>query len=320
MLRCLFLFSGGLDSILGVKILQEQKIKVIPVNFRSYFFNSQQAKEGAQNLGLKLKIVNIGEEHLKIVKNPCWGYGKNMNPCIDCHLLMLKEAKKIMEKEKYDFIATGEVLGERPMSQNKNILKMLEKKSGLEGYLLRPLSAKLLEPTILEKQKKIDREKLLDIQGRSRKRQLALAKMYKIKDYPTPAGGCLLTDPEFSRRLKELFEKWPDCSAKDIELLKFGRHFWSQKIKIVVGRNKEDNQQIKNLAESRDYLLKLKNFSGPTTLIRGEEISKSTIIKAGELTAWYSKKTRKEKEVEVLYWQRNRPPKIILVKPAKNFS
>ncbi len=299
-MRCLFLFSGGLDSLLGVKILQKQGIKVDLITFKSYFFDSKQAEKSAKDLKLGLKIVDFSQEHLSIVKHPRWGYGKNMNPCIDCHLLMLRKAKEIMEKEKYDFVATGEVLGERPMSQNKSILRMLEKRSGLEGYLLRPLSAKLLEPTILEKQGKICRDKLLALQGRSRKAQLELAQKWGLKNYPTPAGGCLLTDPGFSQRLKELFQKWPECSGEDIQLLKVGRHFWFDSNKIVVGRNKEENEKIKSFFRKGDYLLKLKSLPGPLTLVRGKKIDSLVLKRAAELTANYSSKARKEKEVELV--------------------
>jgi len=315
-MRCLLLFSGGLDSILAAKLLQKQNIQVDLITFESYFFNSEQSQKAAKELGLKLHIVNFSDKHLIMVKNPQYGYGKNMNPCIDCHLMMLRKAKEIMDEEKYDFIATGEVLDERPMSQNKSTLRMLEKKSGLEGRLLRPLSAKLLDPTILEKENKINREELEDIHGRSRKRQLELAKEFKIKGYPTPAGGCLLTDPNFSQRLKELFEKWPDCSGDDVELLKIGRHFWFDKVKIVIGRDKEENNKIRKLVQPRDYLLYLKNFPGPTTLVRGKEVSKFAIIKAGELTAWYSTKARQKKQVEIVV-KTNKEEKIMIIRAKR---
>ena len=183
-IKALVLFSGGLDSILAVKILQLQGIDVTGLTFVSYFFNNQSAKKAASKLKIKLKTVNFSEEHLKMVKKPKHGYGKSLNPCIDCHLMMLRKAKEIMNspgsREKYDFVATGEVLGERPMSQNKKALDLIEKESGLKGFLLRPLSAKLLQPTILEKKRKIKRAELLDICGRSRKKQIALAKAFKI--------------------------------------------------------------------------------------------------------------------------------------------
>jgi len=297
--KALLLFSGGLDSILASKVLLDQGIKVIPVYFKSYFFCPEIAKKSAKEIGLKLKVVDISKEHLKIVRNPKFGYGKSMNPCLDCHLLMLKKAKEIMKKEKYDFIATGEVLGERPMSQNIQALKILEEKSSLKGYLLRPLSAKLLEPTIPEKKGLIDREKLLKIQGRSRKEQIELAKKYKINNYPQPAGGCLLTDLEFGKKLKELFNIAKKIDKKDIELLKLGRHFLEKNHKIVIGRNGKENKEIKKLVKKGDILIEMKNYPGPLTLIRNYQgkIKEEIIEKAKNLTQYYSVKSRGKKDV-----------------------
>lgn len=302
-IKALVLLSGGLDSILAVKILKEQKIEVVGLAFKSYFFNEKQAKKAAKNLRVPLKVIDFSKEHLKIVKEPKYGYGKGMNPCIDCHILMLKKAKKIMEKEKFHFVATGEVLGERPMSQNKRALKLVAEKSSLKNYLLRPLSAKLLEKTIPEEKGWVKREKLLDISGRSRKRQIALAKKWKIEYYPSPAGGCLLTDLEFSKRLRELFEKYPKFKGKDVELLKLGRHFWENNVKIVVGRDHQENLKIKKLAQKGDVLIELKDYSGPTTLIRNYgkgKISKEILQIAKQKTKFYSKKAKNKKEVAFL--------------------
>ncbi len=299
--KALVLFSGGLDSILAVKILQAQNIKITGITFKSYFFNSNQAEKTAKNLRVKLKIVDISKEHLKIVKSPKYGYGKAMNPCIDCRILMLKKAKEYMKKEKFDFVATGEVLGQRPMTQNKKTLELIEKKSGLTGYLLRPLSAKLLKPTIPEKKGLINRKELLDISGRSRKRQIVLAKKWKIKEYPSPAGGCLLTDLEFGKRLKKLLKIYPQCQGNDIELLKTGRHFWDGKAKIIVGRDDKENKKIKKLARSKDILIEMKNYPGPLTLVRyyaKTKIPKTTLEKAKKLTQHYSTKARNKKNVE----------------------
>ena len=277
----LVLFSGGLDSILVVKIFQKEQIKVTGLHFVSYFFdNREQINKLAKNLKIKLKTVDFSEEHLKIVKDPRYGYGKAVNPCIDCHILMFKKAKEIMKAEGFNFIATGEVLGERPMSQNKKALALIEKKSGLEDYLLRPLSAKLLKPTIVEKKKLVNRDNLFDISGRSRKKQLALAKKWKIKNYPMPAGGCLLTDRQFAQRFQSLLKKWPDCQGDDVLLLKIGRHFWLDDNLILVGRDKEDNQKIEKLAQKGDLLIKPKDFSGPTILVRSKtRILKESLIK-----------------------------------------
>lgn len=301
-IKALVLLSGGLDSILAVKILQQQNIEITGLTFVSYFFNVETAKKAAKNLKVPLKIINFSDEHLEMVKNPKYGYGKNMNPCIDCHLMMLRKAREIMEQEDFDFVATGEVLDERPFSQNKQALRLIEKASGLTNYLLRPLSAKLLEPTILEQQGLVDRNRLLDIYGRSRKKQLRLAKEWGIKEYPTPAGGCLLTDPGFSQRLKEMFRNWPDCQGIDIELLKLGRIFWENKNLIVVGRNQEENQKLKKMARSNDILIELKNIPGPTTLIRSKikfdgDFKNQIITKAKQLTQYYSSKARNKKNV-----------------------
>jgi hypothetical protein len=218
-----------------------------------------------------------------------------MNPCIDCHALMFKKAKEIMKKDKFDFVATGEVLGERPMSQNLNSLKLIEKESGLTGYLLRPLSAKLLEPTVPEKNGLVDRNKLFDIAGRSRKPQMALAKKWGIREYPAPAGGCLLTELVLGQRLKELLEIHPKCEADDINILKYGRHTWFGKAKIVVGRDNEENQIIKRISRKGDIVFEMKDYPGPVTLVRnysGKPISPEIIKKAQELTMYYSAKTR----------------------------
>ena len=296
--KALLLFSGGLDSILALKILEEQDIKVIPLYFESVFFSEKEILETARRLKLKLRKVDFSKKQFELVKNPRYGYGKNFNPCIDCRLLMLKEAKKIMKKENCDFITTGEVLGERPMSQNKNSLELVEKKSSLQGLLLRPLSAKLLPPTVAEKNKLVERNKLFGISGRGRFRQLALAKKYKLAGFPSPAGGCLLTDPAFSKRLGKLLEKKSDPALSDLKLLKLGRHFWQGDVLIVVGRNEEENRKIRKIASENDILTELKNISGPLTLIRGKKISDETIKKAQKLTAHYSTRARGKKDLK----------------------
>jgi len=303
-IKVLLLLSGGLDSILAVRLLQKQGIEVTGISFVSYFFNEKAAQEAAAKLGINLKVVDFSDEHLALVKNPKYGYGKAANPCIDCHALMLKKAKEIIEKEKFTLVATGEVLGERPLSQNRRALDLVEKESGLKGYLLRPLSAKLLPPTVPEQEGLIDRTKLLDIQGRSRKRQIALAKEWGIKDYPTPAGGCILTDLEFARKLKKLLKKWPDAGGEEMALLRIGRHFWVEDNEIVVGRNKEENEKLKKLSEKGDILIKAEGFPGPTILIRGRpahssqrtvegeefSIKEESLVKAKELMIKYSPK------------------------------
>jgi tRNA U34 2-thiouridine synthase MnmA/TrmU len=300
--RALVLFSGGLDSILACKILKEQKIDVVPVFFKSYFFGPEIAQKSAKENGLNLRIEDISKEHLEIVKKPKFGWGASMNPCLDCHILMLKKAKEIMKKENFDFVATGEVLGERPFSQTRNALLIVERESSLKGYLLRPLSAKLLEPTIPEKNGLVKRERLFDIEGRSRKRQMELAKKFKIKWYPQPSGGCILTDLEFGKKLRELLEKYPEFDGNDVETLKLGRHFWEGNVKIIIGRNHEENLKLEKIKRKGDFIIKMKNYPGPTALIRSYQgkVSDEILEKAKELILKYSKKTKGKKDVKFL--------------------
>jgi len=300
--KALVLFSGGLDSILACKILEKQKIEIVPIFFKSYFFGPETAQKSARENGLNLRVEDISKEHLEIVKKPKFGWGASMNPCLDCHILMLKKAKEIMEKEKFDFVATGEVLGERPFSQTRGALNIVERESSLKGYLLRPLSAKLLEPTIPEKKGLVRREKLFDIQGRSRKRQIELAKKFKIKWYPQPAGGCILTDLEFGKKLRDLLEKYPEFDGNDVETLKLGRHFWEGKVKIIIGRNHEENLKLETLKKKGDITIKMKNYPGPTALIRPYQakISKEILEKTKELILRYSKKAKGKTDVKFL--------------------
>jgi tRNA U34 2-thiouridine synthase MnmA/TrmU len=266
--KALLLMSGGLDSILAAKVLQKQDIQVVPICFKSFFFGCRAAEDACQQLGLKLRKINFGQKHLKIVKSPQFGYGSAMNPCIDCHLLMLKEAKKIMEQEGYDFIATGEVLGERPMSQNIKALHLLEQQAGLQGYLLRPLSAKKLSPTIVEKKGLVDRKQLYGIEGRSRQPQLQLAKIFGIKKFPSPGGGCILTDKNYSKNLKQLLTYKKNPTNNDLNILKQGRIFWDDNFLIVVARNEKDCHSLRNFIQKNDIYLEPSNFSGPSVLVR----------------------------------------------------
>ncbi|MGC8844083.1 MAG: tRNA 4-thiouridine(8) synthase ThiI, partial [bacterium] len=242
----------------------------------------------AREWGIPLLEIDITDDILKLLKAPPHGFGSQMNPCIDCHALMLRKAKEIMEEVGASFVATGEVLGERPMSQNREALRIVEKESGLEGLLLRPLSAKLLPPTIPEKEGWVDREKLLDIKGRSRKRQLELAEKWGIKDYPFPAGGCLLTDPQFSKRLKDLLDN-KELTKENVVLLKLGRHFRLRKgVKLVVGRNKDENERIREFAREGGILLRAYSHKGPDGLLRGDGFDEEDIELAGKIIARYS--------------------------------
>ena len=313
-IKGIVLFSGGLDSRLVIKILKEQKIDLIALHFilpfgtgccadKTCVFNFTQIE------GVPIKFIDctkgkLFKEYLEIVKKPKFGYGSGLNPCLDCRIFMLKKAKKLMKKFGADFIATGEVLGERPMSQNLRALKLIEKEAGLENKILRPLSAKLLPETEVEKKGLIDREKLLAISGRRRLPQMELAKKYGLKNYPTPAGGCLLCDQEFVKRFKNMLNNFGKIDENDAKLLKLGRHFWynllGQSVLIVVGRNHQENLEIKKLAKKGDVLIELKDIPGPTTLIRGKKISKKAIEEAKKLTKKYAKKAKNKVLFEIL--------------------
>ncbi|UNC90671.1 tRNA 4-thiouridine(8) synthase ThiI [Candidatus Contubernalis alkaliaceticus] len=284
--KAVALFSGGLDSQLSVLMVQEQGVEVVGITFSTPFFTPEAAIKAAEQLELPLEVEDFTQGLMELIKSPVYGHGKNLNPCIDCHALMVKKAGQYMEKIGAQFIITGEVLGERPKSQNYKALEIVARESGYEGLLLRPLSARQLSPTIPEQKGWVDREKLGDIQGRSRKPQMALAKKYELKEYPSPAGGCLLTVEGFSQKLKDLLADNPDPQRLEIELLKVGRHFrLAPGIKLVVGRNHEENNTIESLAQLGDRILKAANIPGPTALYRGEGDYLPT---AAALTARYS--------------------------------
>ncbi len=265
-IKALGLLSGGLDSILAVKVIQQQDIEVTGISFETPFFGPERARMAADKIGIPLIVFDITEVHLQMLKNPRYGYGKNMNPCIDCHALMLNCAGERMQELGADFLFTGEVLGQRPMSQNRNSLHIVAKNSGFEQYILRPLSARLLPETLPEMEGKVDRDMLLDINGRGRKRQMEMAQNWGIDFYVNPAGGCLLTDPGFSHRLKDLFSK-DHYDVRDIRLLKSGRHFRTGADKIIAGRNREDNAALKSLARQDDTLITACDFPGTLVLV-----------------------------------------------------
>ena len=278
--KAIALFSGGLDSIVSVKLVQEQGIEVLGLTFRTPFFGAGKAREAADRIGLPLRVLDITEEHLRVVRAPRYGYGKNMNPCIDCHTLMLRIAGEKMEEWGYDFVFTGEVLGQRPMSQSRQMLHVVSKNSGYADRILRPLSARLLPETLPEREGKVERERLLDISGRGRKRQMEMAERYGITSYSNPAGGCLLTDPMFSRRLKDLFAHHAaDFTERDLELLSAGRHIRiDDRHKVIVGRNKRDNQALESLLDERDTVFQMRDFPGPLCILPGggpEEVCRS---------------------------------------------
>jgi tRNA-uridine 2-sulfurtransferase len=296
--------SGGLDSILAAKVLGGQGIEVVLVCFESYFFSCQAAKKAAQEIGLDLRVEDISKPQLDIVKHPRYGHGGAVNPCIDCHLLMLKTAKKIMDDDGFDFVATGEVLGERPMSQNQRSLDIIEKESGLAGKLLRPLSAKLLPETEVEKRGIVDRSLLCGISGRSRKEQLALADRFGLKNIPQPGGGCILTEKEFGSRLKELIQKKVDFDGFDAGVLRYGRPIWEGNLLIVVARDAKDCDMLQKLTKLGDIILLPENFPGPVVLARnfGGATSKEQAELSGRKYLFqYSKKIPEVPKISAEY-------------------
>jgi len=266
--RVLVLMSGGLDSMLAAKVLSEQGIEVTPICFTSYFFGSKAAEKASKAIGLSLRAVDVSAAQLEVVKKPKHGRGGAMNPCIDCHLLMIKTAKEIMEKEGYDLIATGEVLEERPMSQNKRSMDLIEKESGLKGKLLRPLSAKLLPETEAEISGLVDRARLEGISGRSRARQFELAEIFGIAEIPQPSGGCILTEKDYGEKLASLEKINPDFDGNDARILRLGRVFFEDKLLIVVARDKNESEVLPGSAKKGDAVFLPENFPGPSVLIR----------------------------------------------------
>jgi tRNA U34 2-thiouridine synthase MnmA/TrmU len=272
------LLSGGLDSQLAVKMMQKQGFEVSAVAIKTPFCDFDcgrgcgfEIRERADTLGVNLKTVYLGDEYIEMLKNPKHGFGSGMNPCIDCRAMMFRAAKKHMDEIGADFIISGEVLGQRPMSQHGPALKTIEKESELEGYVVRPLSAALLPQTIPEKNGLIKRENLGMIHGRTRRTQLQMAKEFGIENPPNAGGGCLLTDPAFAIRAKDIFKYIETPTTNDIDLLKIGRHFrLDEKTKLVVGRNKDENEMIKSLALPGDLIFYAKDHMGPTSLLRGE--------------------------------------------------
>ena len=284
------LCSGGLDSMLAGLILRDQGIDVEWVTFETPFFSSARARKASKLTGIPLTVKSITDEYLKMLSNPPGGYGKYMNPCLDCHAMMFKIAGDMMNERKVDFLFSGEVLGQRPMSQTRPSLRYVEKHSGYDGYILRPLCAKRLAETIPEKKGLVNREQLLDLAGRSRKTQIKLAQSYGITEYPTPAGGCLLTDKGFSRRLRDLFDHQSTWTENELHLLKFGRHLRvNENTKIIIGRTQDDNQNILNYHDpGTDTVLKVKEYPGPITLVpRGS--SKEILTLAASICVGYSK-------------------------------
>jgi len=305
--KALALLSGGLDSILAIKLMLEQGIEIEAINFLTIFCTCTRkgcmhaATQAANTLNVPLKIFNITEEYIDIIRNPKHGYGSNMNPCIDCRIFILKKAKDHMAQVGASFLITGEVLGERPMSQRRDSMFLIEKEAGLKGLILRPLSAKLFEPTMPEKEGIVDRSKLLEISGRSRKPQIALAREFGINDYPCPAGGCLLTDPGFAKRVKDLMVH-NSLDIENLRLIKLGRHFrLSKNAKLIIGRDEAENKLLQSMTKPKDIIFKLKDHQGPFSILRGS-IDKDLINIAARIVCHHTK-LRNDIEVRIDYWE-----------------
>lgn len=289
------LLSGGLDSQLAVRMMQKQGFEVSAVAIKTPFCDFDcgrgcgfEIRERADDLNVNLKTVYLGDDYIEMLKHPKYGRGAGFNPCVDCRAMMFEAAKKHMKEIGADFVISGEVLGQRPMSQHRKALRTIEDESDLEGKIVRPLSGALLPATDPERDGLIRREDLGMIRGRSRKPQLAMAKEFGIADPPNAGGGCLLTDPAFGLRVKDLFDHTETPTVNDIDLLKVGRyHRLDEETVMVVGRNKAENEAIGMLALPGDILLEARDFVGPTTILRGKT-AKNHAKFAASVTLKYS--------------------------------
>ena len=327
-MKALTLLSGGLDSILATKLVLDQGMEIVALNLILPFATEKEDYAGnvAKWFGIPLVRVKACEEIFEIIRSPKYGYGSGMNPCIDCHIYMLREAKSIAEEVGADFIVTGDVLNERPMSQHRKALEREEKEAGLEKMVLRPLSAKLLPVTIPEREGWIDRSKLLAIQGKTRKPQIALAKKFGLQDvYPTPSGGCLLTNKEFASKVRDLFMHKDKVTNKDVSLLRLGRHFRFASSKIIVGRNEEENKLLLDLNKPLhrfhdrgtelqspgNYVFEVPGCGSPIAILEGSK-SKEAVEVAARLTARYSDAGAEERAILVEYQTDKRKESLIV--------
>lgn len=319
--KALGLCSGGLDSILSALILQRQEIDVTWICFITPFFSAGSAKKASLQTGTPLVIMDITEDYMEMMKSPKAGFGKHMNPCMDCHALMFAKAGQYLKTHGFDFLFSGEVSGQRPKSQNRNALRYVEKNSGFDGMILRPLCAKRLPETLVEKKGLVDREQLLDITGRSRKVQLALAEEFGVTDYPSPAGGCLLTDPLYSLRLKDLMCVQRNFDRHELYLLKYGRHFrLNEKTKVIVGRSKKDNMGLtQHMNPQKDILLKHARMPGPDVVLTGSK-SNQFVETAAEICAAYTKSKKGDTALIKYILSKIEKKMNVVVKPSSAFK
>ncbi len=319
-MKAIGLLSGGLDSTLAVRLISEMGIEVIAVKFTSPFCQCDSggcchAAEVARQMGLALTTFSKGDDYLDVVRHPRHGHGVGMNPCIDCRIFMLRKTKAYMEEIGAAFLFTGEVLGQRPMSQHRHAMEIIERESGLEGQIVRPLSAQHLAPTEAEVKGWIDRDKLLGMNGRSRKPQLALAEEYGIKGFACPAGGCLLTDPSFSAKLRDLFAHREKTGMRDIALLKIGRHFRSGESKVICARNGAESDALRQRAGEGDLLFEAAECMGPVVLLEGEA-EEAAVRLAAEAAAAYA--DGDAPEVSVKCWSRQSERLLRVARPDRS--
>ena len=295
--RGLSLLSGGLDSQLAVCVLREQGLYVEGVVFSSPFFKIDAAKKAAAQLRLPLHVVAFTRDILELLESPPHGFGGAMNPCIDCHARMIRRAGEMMTAKGFDFVATGEVLNQRPMSQTRKSLAQVAADAGLDGRLLRPLSALQLEPTLPETEGIVDREQLLGLSGRSRKPQMELAKKFGLIEYPSPAGGCLLTEKGFCRKLTDLKTHEGLTDERHAWLLLYGRHFrLPDGAKCIVGRDSRDNATLKDMRHNSDVLLHTVDVPGPTALLPSGA-SPADIALAASICATYGDRGERQQAI-----------------------
>lgn len=295
--KAIALFSGGLDSTLAIRLMQVQGIDVRAIHFTSPFFGvspdtdsgKYDARRGAELLGVPLTICNLGEEYLEMLRNPSHGYGKAINPCIDCHAYFLKKARELLVETGADFVITGEVLGQRPMSQRRDALRVVEIDCGLEGILLRPLSARFLPPTRPELEGWVDRGKLPAIKGRSRKEQIRLAAELGVTEYPNPAGGCLLTEVSYASKVRDIFSHSQRLDPRDFRLLRVGRHFrLAPGTRLLVGRDETENGLLQRHAQDGEAVLRWEDGGSPTALLIGQ-VDEAALQTAGRIILRYTK-------------------------------
>jgi tRNA U34 2-thiouridine synthase MnmA/TrmU len=308
-IKAIVLVSGGLDSTIVAHMMHRQGLDLICLHFSSPFCTCNSscgtknfAKNTADKLDLDFRTKFMGEDFLRVVESPKHGYGKNLNPCIDCRILKFKLAKELMEEENAQFIITGEVAGQRPMSQKVKTMQLIEREAGLEGLVLRPLSANILEPTIPEKKGWVDREKLLSITGRSRKEQYKYVKKFDIssEEYACPGGGCRLTTKEYANKLKDLLVNDKKLILRRVNFLNKGRHFRiSEKFKVIVGRDEKENDLLERMAGAEDITMWAKDYNGPLCVGIGRPTEAEIKIMAGICGNYI--KYDKDKNIEFIY-------------------